>query len=482
MEVGFYRASNAIVTEQRTLLPRWLWIIICTAFFVFWGCSAFRHFNFCSEAFDLGIFSQAAWLISEGEIPFSSLLHKHILGDHGAYVLYVIGFIYYIFPTAYTLLAIQALVLALTAWPTYLIAKTLQISEPQVKTLCILSILHPTLFNSNLFDFHPDAIVVPGILFGFYFAITKQTIYFILTTILVVLCKEVFSLVVVSLGGVLFVLSDVRRYGVYSIFMGVVWFILMLWLVIPEYSPTGLPAGSERYFQFRGSATSMLVFFLSNLMEVLYKIHWVEVLNYLKGLILPILPLISSRGSLSLVGAAPIFILNCISTEQFQRNYSFHHSLPIIPFLIISCMYSSTINRYKTNMVVLCWSLVIFIFVLGKGVYSLGTNYPFTWYRDGTIASVYAKAISFVGDIDAVIAPSYLVPHLANRRKLSLLIGGQHDELDQYDVVIIDSVNPGWGIDRLTANKYLLEIKSNRYFSVLYENSDVHVFRRKIHT
>ena len=125
------------------------------------------------------------------------------------------------------------------------------------------------------------------------------------------------------------------------------------------------------------------------------------------------------------------------------------------------------------------WSLGIFIFVSGKGIYLLGTNYPFPWYRDGAIIAVYTKAISFVGEMDAVIAPSHLIPHLAHRKKLSLFIAGQHDKLGQYDIVVIDTNNPGWGIDRLTANRLLSEIKSNNYFSGIYDDNGVHVFRRQ---
>ena len=145
MEVGPSRKTNVCIFARKISFPRWLWVLVVAAFLIFWGCSAFRHFNFCSEAFDLGIFSQAVWLISNREDPVSSLLHKHILGDHGAYVVYLISPIYKIFPTAYTLLAIQALVLALVPVPTYLIAEVLEVPKEKTKALCFLSVLHPTL-------------------------------------------------------------------------------------------------------------------------------------------------------------------------------------------------------------------------------------------------------------------------------------------------------------------------------------------------
>lgn len=480
MEIGFFRKSSSVILEKRNSLPKWLWFLVCTTFFLFWGCSAFRHFNFCSEAFDLGIFSQAVWLISNGESPISSLLHKHILGDHSALILYIISLIYKLFPTPYTLLGIQAFVLASTAIPTYLIAKTLSVSEHQAKTLSVLSVLHPTLFNSNFFDFHPDAIVAPGVLFAVYFAIKRKTWCFIATSILIILCKEIFSLVVIGLGVFFLLRKELRPYGVCAIFLGTALLFLMLWVVIPAYSPTGLPAGSERYFQFTGSPTDMIFFFLNNFLEIFYRAHWAEVLNYLKGLTLPILPAISLQGLLPLIGAMPIFILNSISNEQFQRNYSFHHSLPIVPFLILSCLYSSTIIRYRTKKIILPWSIGIFILLLAKGFYSLGTGYPFPWYRDTLIVGVYTKATSLISDTDSVIAPSHLTPHLTNRKNLSLFIDGHHEALREYNIIIVDTVRSGWGVNKKEASKYLSELELNQSFTQIYQDQGVYVFRRKV--
>ena len=58
------------------------WIIFSIAFFVFSGSIWLRHSWFQTSSWDLGIFDQATYLISQGLIPNSSLLNFHILGDH----------------------------------------------------------------------------------------------------------------------------------------------------------------------------------------------------------------------------------------------------------------------------------------------------------------------------------------------------------------------------------------------------------------
>lgn len=57
--------------------------ITCASALVLFGCSSLRHQLFHSAAWDLGIFDQAVYLISQGQSPISSFLGFHILGDHG---------------------------------------------------------------------------------------------------------------------------------------------------------------------------------------------------------------------------------------------------------------------------------------------------------------------------------------------------------------------------------------------------------------
>jgi len=60
---------------------------------VFSGALGLRHYWFQTHGWDLGIFDQAIYLISRGWPAESSLLGFHILGDHGALVLYPVGWI-----------------------------------------------------------------------------------------------------------------------------------------------------------------------------------------------------------------------------------------------------------------------------------------------------------------------------------------------------------------------------------------------------
>ncbi len=91
------------------------WIVGVSALVLF-GFSSVRHGLFRSGAWDLGIFDQAIYLISQGQTPTSSFLNVHILGDHASLILYPLSLLYKIYPDVHWLLAVQAVALALGAW------------------------------------------------------------------------------------------------------------------------------------------------------------------------------------------------------------------------------------------------------------------------------------------------------------------------------------------------------------------------------
>src|SRR4028118_2345443 len=113
-------------TEKLTrarLMPKAVgWMIGVSALILF-VCSSVRHALFQSSAFDLGIYDQVIYLMSQGQPPISSFLGFHHLGNHTAYAVYPISLLYKIYPEIHWLLAVQAVALALGALPTWHLAR-----------------------------------------------------------------------------------------------------------------------------------------------------------------------------------------------------------------------------------------------------------------------------------------------------------------------------------------------------------------------
>lgn len=63
-----------------------IWRIVGVSTVILLLSSSLRHELFQSTAFDLGIFDQAIYLISQGQSPITTIQGFHILGDHAAFI------------------------------------------------------------------------------------------------------------------------------------------------------------------------------------------------------------------------------------------------------------------------------------------------------------------------------------------------------------------------------------------------------------
>lgn len=109
------------------------WMISACALILF-GCSSLRHALFQSNAFDLGLFEQASYLISQGQEPIVPLTGFHFLGAHGAFIRYPSALLYKIYPDVNWFFAVQAIALSLGTLLTFQLAR-----QPGLKRISIYS-------------------------------------------------------------------------------------------------------------------------------------------------------------------------------------------------------------------------------------------------------------------------------------------------------------------------------------------------------
>ena len=92
------------------------WLVCALLVGLFWSLAALRHTLLQSNGFDLGIYDQVAWQMSQGLEPRSTLIKLHHMGNHGAWVFYAITPLYWLAPSVHWLFLTQAVGLILTAW------------------------------------------------------------------------------------------------------------------------------------------------------------------------------------------------------------------------------------------------------------------------------------------------------------------------------------------------------------------------------
>lgn len=94
-------------------IPKSIWLVTGWSGTIFFLCSTARHLLYQSTAWDLGIYDQTLYLISQNLPAIPTFLGFHILADHGAFIFYPLSLLYRLFPSVYWLFALQSTALAL---------------------------------------------------------------------------------------------------------------------------------------------------------------------------------------------------------------------------------------------------------------------------------------------------------------------------------------------------------------------------------
>ncbi|MFN6563176.1 MAG: DUF2079 domain-containing protein [Nostoc sp. ChiSLP01] len=436
------------------------------------SCSLLRHELFQSTAFDLAIFDQAVYLISQGQPPISSLIGFHILGDHAAWIFYPLALLYKIYPSVYWLFAVQAVALALGALPSWYLARQAKLKESQAVAIAFVYLLYPVVFNANLFDFHPEAIAVPLLLAAVLAARLGQLGWFCLSIFLVLGCKQVLSLTVAAMGFWLLFFEKRRLYGAIALFSGVVWFLIATQVIIPFFNSAEATA-MARYSYLGNSVLDISRNILFQPGLIFVKVFSLDNLAYLVLLLAPVIWGLSLQGIKPLIGAIPCVALNILADYQPQKDLIYHYSLPALPFLLLAVISSLAAGKgwLQNKRAIILWSLVAFL-SLAKFTYFGGRYLAYidTWQAT-------KQAIAQVKTQGSVYTAVKIAPHLSHRKLITLTNADSPPvNLNIFDYILLNVRHPGWLSSQEFAVSLVNKLKNNQQFKLKYQRDDVYLF------
>lgn len=445
---------------------------------IFFAYGSLKHAFFHSTAWDLGIFDQGVYLISQGLPAFSSLMNFHLLADHAAVIFYPLSILYKIYPDVHWLLAVQAGALALGAWPTWSLARQAGLKETQAVAMAAVYLLYPLLFNINMFDFHPEVIAVPALLWAILSARLGQTGWFCLAIIIVPACKEVLALSVAAMGVWLLIFEKKRLYGTLALFVGVAWFIIATQVIIPVFGGETVTIGRHisRYSYLGNSFPEMASNLLFKPWLVLGKIFSLDTLNYLVLLVLPIIWGLSPRHLVPLVGALPILALNILATDPGQRQLTTQYSLPILPFLLLAVISSLAAGQgwpwLRNGRNIVIWSLLAFLFMAHYGEFQSYLKTLDTW-------KPMREAIAQIQTQGGVLTDNQYAPHVTHRPVVKQIASDLPPaDLAKVDYVLLNLRHP-WPDTKEPAAKLVSQLKTTQQFKLSYERDDVYLFVKR---
>lgn len=496
------------IEEGRSRLPSSLVWAIAIAATIFFACSSLRHALFQSTAFDLGIFDQAIYLLSQNQTPFSSLMGIHILGDHAAVIYYPLALLYKIYPDVHWLLLVQAVALSLGAWPSWSLARLAGLNQEESRAIALIYLLYPVVFNINLFDFHPEVIALPALLAAILAARLNKLVWFCTAILLVLSCKAVLSITVAAIGLWLFVCDKKQRFGAIALLLGVAWFLIASQKIIPYFSGSEV-AGVGRYSYLGKSVLEIIINLILKPQLVLGKILSFDTFKYLFVLTLPVIWLllpfsrkINLKYLTALIPAIPTLIINILSDLPFQRSLAYQYSVPIVPFLILAIIakeqgikntnilnqpLSSAPNTAKLQFkniqipqlwlgmqlpkAMIIWSLIIFLLLGESKDFILYANRLDTWQAT-------REAIAQVQPQSSILTDNRLAPHFAHRPTVKLLSQtSPQTNLAEFKYILLNLRHP-WPDTEKIGNTLANQLKNDRAFQLTYHKKQVLLFKR----
>ncbi len=374
---GFLKRT---VTDANFLVI--VFIIAYAIFFSYY--TILKHNAFQTSAYDLGIYMQSLWNTIHGNgLFYTTLWEGSRFAAHFEPILFFILPIYAAFPKAETLLILQSVILALGALPVYWLARD-ELGKKAGVVFAAAYLLYPALHGVNSFDFHGSALAIPVLLFCFYAFKKGRYPLSIFLAILAMMCKENVSLVIFTMG--LYWLWEARkgssmrlenrwlprepeiRYSLLLTCMGLVWFILAVFVIIPAFSPSGEFAFLGKY------SLSLDILFFDEDVKLLYLVSLLAPLLF-TSLLHPVL----------LIGL-PILAQNMFTDyNDMYTIYNQHPSL-LIPWVFIAGIYGTKwLLNFKGKVVqstlkkflwLISVSAIIFVLLLSPSPISLEKEMP----------------------------------------------------------------------------------------------------------
>jgi uncharacterized membrane protein len=449
----------------------------------FSALSILRHHAYETGRFDLGNMVQAVWATAYGHpLAVTDLPGEQTsrLASHVDPILVLFAPLWRLWPSPAGLLVVQAIAIALGAFPVFWLARKHLGSERTALGFALAYLLYPATQWLTLNEFHPVALACPLLLAGFWFLDEDLQLPFAACALAAVATKEEVGLVVGGLG-VWYALVH-RRWAVGAAIAaaGVAASALAVEVVIPHFNDGEGASFFGRYREVGGSPTGILRTAVTDPLTVLQVAFDGAGLKYLAALLVP-LALLPLAAPLALLPAAPELALNLLSATPTQSSIHFHYTAAEIPVLFAAAIFATkrVAPRFRngTALVALAFAST---YALGPvpvwSAFPAGEDLQAHAWRVTHHDRVATRALRLLPDDAVVSASNSLGAHVSARRRVL-----SFPRLADATWVVADERSPGY-LDRIAPLPYaiaLARLRRNPDWRLVFEEDGILVFRRE---
>ena len=317
----------------------------------------YRYLNHGSVP-DIGIFVEALsdasqgglfenhfhyWMFTSPDVFLSGEKNTiSMFASHFRPFLYLIVPLFKLFPSAITLLIIQASVIGISIWPAFCLAyKELQ-NEKRALILTLCYSLYPTVLAAS-WSFFPSFISTTLLMWAFWFAAQNKLRAMILCLIITLSTKEIMALPVLSFGVYTAYILKKRLLGTVICIISLGYLFMCTQIIIPHFGENiGYFYTQKIYGTFGHSLPEIVTTLLFKPWKAIPFVFSTTSILYLLGLLAPLafLPLVGWR--LWLLNL-PVLLQNLLvdhtASKIILRPGGFW-SAPMVPFTFMSVIWA----------------------------------------------------------------------------------------------------------------------------------------------
>lgn len=392
-----------------------------------------KYYSFSYFNFDLASQAQAMQQILQGSL-FSSIIGSSFLAEGGRFILFLLSPFYLLFRSPLFLLYLQNLFIAISGIVIYRIA-LLQLKPKWAFLTALLFLIHPAILCAQFYEFHTEVLAVLFLSIMILAFLREKYKFFILFSILAMMCKENISLLIMMFGIFAFFNKKTIKWWLPLIVLGCGFYILYVLFVFPV-ATDGLVANT--------GLTSLIEFF-KNPAPSLLNIISNHAFKLLLQLLIPFAILFLRPVWAFMI--IPILLLNLLGSNYEQHSIAYEHYAVTVPFLAI-CFINSLkwlLNLIKKEIVV----KILFAALLGLTVLmSILLNPVIPFLKDplnrlnNPLNQAQYSLLNSIPKNATVCASMEFLPYLLDNKKVysfHSVLGG--DAPKNVDFLLLDTKN-----------------------------------------
>jgi len=475
----YYIPSNMRNSIRKLSTDIWMRLLIVVAALVGFYFTYQKYSHFGGDTNDLTVYSYAFAQTLKGRFFPLYYVPGHLLGNHLNFIILATLPVYAIFQSFCTLLFLQSVIIAISAWPLYRLAKEVWQNELAALAIGGVFLLFPTIVSQHVNQIHDDQFALPFLMWAFYWFWREDYWKFMLMIMLTCLAKETVTITTVAFGVYALFLRRSWKWVVTPIVFSVGYFILAMVLLTKVFPGAGgsLYTGTDYLDAYGKSPGEVLTTFVTHPDFVLQRMFASDKMAYLGELLLPVLYLLPFL-SLAVIVALPNLLLNLIGTNSAFVVIPWHYSLLLTGTLLAASVFSlKRLARWRASVLT-----PITVGMLVLAFFGIRYWYSAEEYQPGPEQAQLERALREVPKDASILTTTPTLARFSDRPKVnsaySILVGKFKNpaQLAEYDYVLLDG---HWHTGEAFAQVPLYNVvKNNPAYQPVFMENNVLLLRR----